>query len=57
MNECSIHRLVDGKRVCSAHKVELVELSMTGDNPSGLGHLKTWLCPASQKTMHETEGL
>jgi hypothetical protein len=60
MVQCSIEN--DGsRRVCSAHKVELIEqpvVPVVGQNPpSGFGHIAALGCPVSRQTIVEVEGL
>jgi len=55
---CKLVLEPNGVRICGSHQTELVECDLHSDeNPSGLGHLRAWACPASGKQFLEAEGL
>lgn len=54
--DCSIKKTEDDTRVCALHNKPLIEQSMEGNNPPGIGHMKAWVCLVSKKTLMEVEG-
>jgi hypothetical protein len=55
---CGIETTENGIRLCSYHRVPLIERTVTGGpNPEGLGHFISRICPVSNKEVHKAEGL
>lgn len=55
---CKLVTQFDGVRICNSHRVQVVPCELVGEqNPPGLGQVKAWACPVSQKQFLEAEGL
>lgn len=56
--ECGIERDQDGARICTLHKVALIQQSIQPIEPNPYGHADSvtgaWYCPKSGKTLIET---
>jgi hypothetical protein len=56
--ECGIERQQDGTRICTLHKLPLVQQTLQPIEPNPYGHpdplTGAWYCPKSGKTVIET---
>jgi hypothetical protein len=44
--------------ICGVHDVQLVETEITSlENPPGLGHIRSFVCPISREPLIDAEGL
>ncbi len=55
--KCTLLKDEEGNRICGIHRELLIESELTGDNPPGLGHIRTWVCPVTNEPFFEAQGM